>query len=85
MSEEVHPHSMNWILSELLSTVQARLRLGSNCLQLSKSSVVGRPGSTVGVGVGSPVGVGVGSPVGVGVGSIIEVVVGVGVGGVESC
>ena len=48
VSEEMHPHSMNWTLSELLSTVQARLRLGSSCLQLSKSSVVGRtpdPGS----------------------------------------
>ena len=81
MSEAVQPHSMNWILSELLSTVQARLRLGSNCLQLSKSSVVGRPGSTVGVGVGSTVGVGVGSIIEVVVGSTV----GVGVGGVESC
>ena len=43
VSEAIHPHSMNWTLSELLFTVQARLRLGSSCLQLSKSSVVGRP------------------------------------------
>ena len=52
VSEAVQPHSMNWTLSDVLFTVQARLRLGSNCLQLSKSLFVGRPGSTVGVGVG---------------------------------
>ena len=41
ISLDVQPHNMNSTLSELLSTVHARCKLSSSCLQFSKSAVVG--------------------------------------------
>ena len=57
ISVEVHPHNMNWTLSEVLFTVHDRLKLSCSCLQLSKSPGVGlSPGGTAGVGVVGVVG-----------------------------